>query len=206
MKIAGLFVALFAAALLALPVEAQQCGTVRSVYRAPVYQASVYATPTYVAPTYNQVVVTQFLAVPVVVPAYSIGYSPAGQGQDSQQLQLDILKLRLELEKLKSAPNVQQLQQPKTQQQPQNPPMPPVQNGLSDGAKLMSVKCASCHDAGVSKTKGGGLTLTQGGQLLPMPGVVQAKVMLEVFQGRMPPNTKLTDEEVGILFAYLDKK
>ena len=79
-----------------------------------------------------------------------------------------------------------------------------------DGAlAIFTNKCAACHDATVSATKGGGLTLLEKGVLSKLTDKQARKVMTTSYNGKMPPKSSgiaaLTDEEVSSIVNHLDK-
>lgn len=175
-------------------IQAQQCRT-----RVAVAQPYVAYQP-YVAAV--KVVAVQ----PVLLATYNYGYGYGyGVGynnnyNNNQDTQIELLKLKLELEKIKLS--VVQATRPNVIPSAPQVGLPQV----GQAAQILAQKCGSCHDDSVAKAKGGGFVLSQGGQLLKLDLATQAKMMKEVYSGRMPKNGKLTDEEVGSIFGYLDSR
>jgi len=213
---------LLVAAMAALPADAQV--RVRSAcYSAPSYSyypsvSNQYYTPSYsyYAPTYRnyETVTTQFLAVPTF--AYGLGYT----GTPDATLKLDLLQLKNELLQSRNEFLQFQLKQssPAPTFQPRQQQLPPMgqpeqvqapQGQLHEGGKLIMQDCATCHDA-TTKSKGGGLMLTQGGAPLKYDLATQARIMRELYTGRMPPGKKYADKDgdqkVGAIFAHLDQQ
>ncbi len=168
-----------------------------------------YQEPYY--PPYKEINTTVFLGVPLI--PYSLGYS-----NPDTSLKLDILQLKLENSQLQN--QFLQLQLKQVPQQPtfapnvprqEIPPMPKVETSqvpLGDGGKLIMQDCAGCHDV-TTKSKGGGLVLTQAGSPLRYDLATQAKIMRELYLGRMPPGKKYDgpegDKKAGSIFVYLDQ-
>lgn len=130
----------------------------------------------YVAPiqhhNYNQQLLIRDY---VPYPSYSLQ-----DEVDQLKLQLDVLKLRKEVQFMK-----QQMQDAPAVPMNVNEPVPapvPMAN-----ASLAQQSCLMCHDASVAKTKGGGLNLFQAGQLVPLSDADLLKVADRVLNGEMPP-------------------
>lgn len=73
-----------------------------------------------------------------------------------------------------------------------NDPAPQAGSGL---VRLMTERCASCHDRSVAQTKGKGLILTDGMNLAQINAEQAGLVIQEVVEGRMPKGKPFTDTE-----------
>ena len=208
MKLAGCLVTLLAVAVLCAPADAQcriSYGYAQSYY-APTYTYQAY-TPTYQA--------TQVLAVPVIVPAYGVGYGAAASSYVAND-DVRALKDRLDRAEQRSDFLMQllsgQRQPPPAtlpQQAPKQPDAPQQQskapNGVHPGVAVAAQKCASCHDA-TTKQKGGGVMLTTAGQRATITDTTYKALARAIIKGTMPPATtgvKLADDEgTALLDAY----
>lgn len=162
---------------------------------------------------YSQAVVAAVYApLAVYIPAYSIGYSPSenlfgrgGQPPAPQtpdptlaQLLQEVQKIRAEVEAIKSggtpAPG------------PKLEPLPPLGKLTEQPAhmKLFSAKCASCHEKAVAEKKGGNFVLLEGGDLAKLTDGQRLKVASQMYTGKMPKNSKATDEDVGVVMSWID--
>jgi mono/diheme cytochrome c family protein len=71
------------------------------------------------------------------------------------------------------------------------------------GAQVFRQSCFSCHSEADAKGKGGGLALFRGELLADMNGELGVRVRDALYDGTMPKNGKLTDQQVGEAMAYL---
>lgn len=127
------------------------------------------------------VAVAEFVAVPVIVPAYSVGYAP-----QADAVAAELAKLRAE---------IQQLKQP-------GPPAGALAIKEHPGQAVALQSCARCHEAQTAKAKGGGFVLFEAGA--PKLDAVQALAAVrEVVEGRMPKGAQLSPEQNGDLLSYL---
>lgn len=168
--------------------------------------AGCYISRTFVHPTYYQpvvqevqvkkVVAVEYLALPVVVPAYAVGYNqpstviptpaiaPAPSSCETKltevSAKLAALEARIEAALTAEAPSS----------------LPPGAQGAGrPKVKTLVSKCASCHDSTVATTKGGKLVLFDKGAATSWTNEVVGKVLREVSSGRMPKGGKLTSDE-----------
>jgi mono/diheme cytochrome c family protein len=185
--------ALFAVLALCASADATGCVVRNRVVVAHQAAAVVAVTP----------VVAAVFAPVVAVPAYSVGYSSSNLAEENERLKLEIKvqKLELQIQKLQSAP-----QSPQPQIQPVAPPTPTPQAQTSEhpAIGIMRRNCASCHDNAVAKGKGGGFAMTDGQAFAKLTDRQALSVAREVYSGRMPKSSKLTDEEVGQIMSWLD--
>lgn len=136
--------------------------------------------------------------VPVQVPTYSVGYGyDAASEVGKLRLELEIQKLRTEVQALRSsgfAPQVQPAQQSQSVQQ-QAPAMPQASNG--NGGDLVNglSKCAACHDSQAAKSKGGGFEMFQGGQTRKFSAEDSLNMLKQIETGKMPRGGAFTDGE-----------
>ncbi len=197
-RLFGLTLLFGALALAGAPADAQHCAArARAVYVAPTYHygQSYYQAQTYHAPTYYPTV-TQ-----LVVPAYYyVGYTPGG---GEAQLQIDLLKLKNELLQLRLDQSQQLKFKAPDKVEAVQTPQPQGQQQIAGARlKLFAAKCAACHDGAANK--GGGLSLTAGGQLAPLDYDSALAVNHVLYVGKtragkaMPPDgSQLADAEVG---------
>lgn len=131
--------------------------------------------------------------LPIAVPVYSVTYqAPAGLGGDPALAQ-EIAALRKEIAALKTAP---------PQQREQSKEAGPA----GDAIGIFKSKCSGCHSSYTAAGKGGGFVLLEGpqGQLASLNFKQALRVGTKTYRGEMPPNGKLSDEEVGTVQAWLD--
>lgn len=150
-----------------------------------------------------------------VAPA-AIYYAPAtvyyqhGYAEDPLRLEVQILQLRVrQLELEKSI-----ITQPQTKPQgpgpiPQANPLPIPQKvgvGLQDhpAIGIMKKNCAVCHDEAVAKVKGKNFVMFTNASLVGFTDKQLLVMTKEVFSGRMPKGSKITDEDVGQIMDWLD--
>lgn len=130
------------------------------------------------------------LATVVPIAAYSVQYAPGGA--DVQQLLAEIKALRAEVQAIKAGPAVEQ----KKEAAPA-----PLKH-----LEILQAKCQSCHDANVSKAKGGGFTMFEAGKLALLTDRQLRKVSTRTYAGDMPPKgqPQLSDAEVGEVMRWLN--
>lgn len=162
-----------------------------------------------------QVIVEPVVAAvfaPVAVAAYSVGYS------DNHQLVEEVKQLRAQVAALTKEPGIsieareafEKFKKEWEGAKKMPTAGPPVEDKGSSGEHpaigILKAKCASCHDGQVSKAKGAGFTLFEGGQLAKLSDRQVLKVQAKTYSGAMPPDPrkKLTDEEVGELMSLFD--
>lgn len=172
-------------------------------------------TQQYAAAAVEQVYAAVYAPLAVYIPTYSISYSPpenlfgrGGQPPAPQtpdptlaQLLLEVQKIRAEVEAIKSGA------QPGAPA-PKLEPLPPLGKITEQPAhmKLFSAKCASCHEKAVAEKKGANFVLMEGGDLAKLTDGQRLKVASQMYSGKMPKNSKATDEDVGIVMSWLDNK
>lgn len=181
-----------------LSVDAGGCGYQSySSYSYPVY------TPYVEKVVEKRVVAVEYLAVPVVVPAYAIGYAapavaapampaPAAAPMpcESKLAELNARFAALEAKLAGAAPPVQPLPQ-------QAPAAAPA------GKSAFVAKCAGCHDVAVAKTKGGKHEFFQNGLPLPLTGDQTTAALKQMMAGKMPKGGTLTDQEFTAILSEL---
>jgi len=183
-------------------------------YAYPTYS---YAVPTYQAPAHCEAAVATTY-VPVYVPTYTVGYGSTQDAQTMTALVQAVQQLQQQVRAL--SPGVQagavhgqgfgQAQPGMSKAaEPIQPPAPAApQAALSEvqqeGRTLLVQKCAACHDTSAAQAKGKGLAFVQNGQLGKLSDALAFRMMRELYSGRMPKDAKLTDEQVGKVYAYLD--
>lgn len=120
--------------------------------------------------------------IPVQVPAYSVGYAP---DYDLRQL---VAELREEIKALRQ----------------QAPAAGPAEE---PAVLLFRNRCISCHEAGVSATKGGKFTLLNKNEVV-VPGPKQlALIATKTSLGHMPAaGPKLTPEELGDIMQWVEEQ
>jgi len=134
----------------------------------------------------QRVVVQQHYVAPVVAvqqyyPAYSIGYTPAGELAEAVKLLIeDNRQMRSELIQAYKA-NIG------------GGPIPLKAEALKHPAAQAS--CVTCHDASVSKAKGDGFTFYKDGILLDTPENVGRMVEAVTEKGTMPRGVKWGAQE-----------
>ena len=149
---------------------------------------------------YAAAYVAQYVAVPLVVPAYTVAYT-----KDSSD---EIGKLRDELKAIREALKTQ----PPTPSQPAEGTITvpltqrKAQQADHDGAKILVVSCSKCHDVSNAKNKGGGFVLTNGASLAPLNDSQVLAIVREIYSGRMPKGTKLSDADVGAVIEWIDTR
>ena len=190
--------AIIAIGLIALSADAQCRTIVRSTYVAPTYQAHA----AYQHHNYAPVVAAFYTPIPV----YSVGYA-------DQSLQIEFEKLKTQVEQFK----VQQLQRElnlRPNVQPTIPGVQPVQPEFSPAPKkvstttkahpalaLLTKNCQSCHSETPKANK---FVMFAKDTLVPMTDRQLARVVSEVFSGRMPKGGSMKDDEVGVVMDWFD--
>lgn len=194
--------------LLVIPSVDAQC----AVYR-PTVVKSTYTPTVVTTSSYDTVLVTPLVAqvVPIFVPTYGAGYIPPPQtpvqpivGGGVQQSNmpnpnqeiLDLLrKMDARISRLEGNQGGSSLPPPK--QDTPNPMDKPLgsnqPNGLDD--KVVIANCAACHDALVSKTKGGDIRLSSNGIVDRWDADLSLRVLRAVNDGSMPKGARLTEED-----------
>lgn len=124
-------------------------------------------------------------AVYAPVPVYSVGY----HDNNTEQLLAEVRELRQQLQRLQSGPAA--IKQP---------------SQVHPGLTFLKKSCVACHDAQVSNAKGGGNTFFSAGELVNLTPDMKLAVVSAVYAGRMPKNTKATDEDVGAVINFFDQK
>jgi len=201
---------ILAAVALGLPLVVGEAGAHGCVVRTRTFR---YAPPAVISTVVTPAVAIKEVAlaepVAVQVPVYQAVY---GGGADGllQQLLGEVQRLRAEVASLRGyAPAA-----------PGHAPMPPAGPGAAPekappqkafdpkgphaALQTFGTVCASCHEANVSRAKGGGFTLVKGGALVELSEAQRFRLQREVFSGRMPKGSKLTDQQVGEIFDYVD--
>lgn len=130
-------------------------------------------------------------AVYAPIPVYSVGYQDNG----TQQLLAEVRELRQQIQQLQAAPGTPASQ--KTAPPPAN---------QHPGLLFLKQSCVACHDAQVSKAKGGGHAFFSAGELVNLSDAQRLAITTAVYSGRMPKGGKSTDEEVGALISFFDQK
>lgn len=130
------------------------------------------------------------VVVQKVIPLYTATY--VGDNNNNQSI----------LEALKAIENrIKNLEASKPQNDPFNPPT------TNNGLKVITTRCASCHDDKNAAGRGGNLTLIKNGNLVNLTDRQALKVITKTYKGEMPPkSTKpgLTDTEIGQIVDYID--
>ncbi len=151
---------------------------------------------------YAAAYVAQYVAVPLVIPAYTVSYT-----KDSSD---ELSKLREELKAIREALKTQPVPPTQPADGPITVPLTQRKQAQAapdhDGAKILVVSCSKCHDASNAKNKGGGFTLTSGASLAPLNDSQTLAVVREIYSGRMPKGSKLTDADVGAVIEWIDTR
>jgi hypothetical protein len=144
--------------------------------------------------------VAAVVAPVVAVPAYGVSYYGGGDPQ------VELLKLRVEIEKLQA--DRLRLEFQLRPQGPQGQQAPPAAPGAPQGAlpvqagpapKATAASCAGCHDQ-TTRAKGGGFALLAGGQWAPgLTGEQKLRAIARVRKGEMPPAGALAAEPLSAL-------
>lgn len=148
--------------------------------------------------------VAVFAPVALAVPAYGAAYVPAAAPAPAAGVNAEVvaalkaIAARLEaLEKGTTAPPMKSAE---------DAPGTPAPAPAADVLPLFRSKCASCHEARVSGTKGGKFTLLSGAALAPLTDRQLRRIGSQTYTGAMPRGGKLTDEEVARIQEWLDSK
>lgn len=159
--------------------------------RGRTYYQQTYAVP-YIAPYAPPVYAAVYQPVPVLIPTYAVGYSQ--DAQEKLNISAALNRIADALGKATPAPP-----------RPEVDPVPqPGAAAPARGGNILVAKCAACHDASVSATKGGRQTLVQDGQMAALDGKILSRVLVNVYTGKMPKGGKLTDEEVAAFVDLID--
>ncbi len=133
-------------------------------------------------------------AVLAVQPYYhSYAYDATAAKIESLAKDIEILNLKLQLQQQNGQPS------PRTIQRDPVPPgggwatsdkakpMPQADQGKEHpGLTVKRQACASCHESGVAKAKGGGFIMFNGGQLVQLSDEDVGKCLEQIAKGRMP--------------------
>lgn len=143
-----------------------------------------------VAAIVTPIPVATYVPFAVQVPTYSVGVAPQQLQQQSQTdaVALAIEKLALAVERIGGG-------QPQTLQSQQMP----------SHVQVMTARCASCHDKGVAKSKGGDFTLLDGGKEVQLTGKQIVRVLAKTHDGTMPKTgPKLNDAEKKAISQWIE--
>jgi mono/diheme cytochrome c family protein len=135
-------------------------------------------------------VVATFL--PINVAAYSASYTPP----TDPAIVKAIADLGTRLDRLEKAG---------TPSPPGSAPMPKA-DVADAGALKFAVNCASCHDAAVSKAKGGGVTLFKDGAEADISCDLALLAVGAIADGTMPRGKKLPEEDGPDILSHLAKR
>lgn len=208
-----------------------QCGAFKGTYFKP---AAYTFTPSYnhgygynhqVYPTYSynyQTYATSY--VPFTYPVFTVGYAYGG-GQD---LEKELLKLKVELKTLEVQTLKDKLTQPANGTvQPPPPYIPPVKPPLkeqppvmppadSSGAKplqgqaasaattILVQRCVKCHSDVTGPSSGDGIVLVQGGGIIPMSSDMKLRTIKALSTQSMPKvGAKLSEQETSTVIQAL---
>lgn len=83
------------------------------------------------------------------------------------------------------------------------PPQLPARDAI---ASLFASRCASCHETRVADASGGGFVLLEGERLAKLDDRQIRRVLTQVYTGRMPKATKLSDQEVNEVVKWADQQ
>lgn len=122
------------------------------------------------------------VVAPLYQPYYSIGYTPAGD-------LVDVVKSLIEENRAMRADLIQALKAAP------GGPLPLKAEALKAKHAPAQASCVSCHDASVSKAKGDGVTLYEGGVLLDTPENVGRMVEAVTEKQTMPRGVKWGAQE-----------
>lgn len=168
----------------------------------PVYGA-VYAAPA---------------VVPAPPPAAAANTAPGG-GDALQTIMFELRRLNSRIDGMERHMGLQPPTRPAAPRGELPPPKEPPPDGAAAAPKLrdepkahpalaiLSAKCASCHAASVSDSKGGAFAMFEGGAPAKLSERQLRKVSTMVYTGRMPPRDSghaLSDAEVGQVMEWLD--
>lgn len=136
---------------------------------------------------------TALIAQFVAIPAYSVGYSHppaevAVQVQAKPTCEEKLSALEKRIAELEAGQTVT------TQTKP------------AAIVSLFQSKCASCHDAAVSKTKGHSFTLLTGDKLADLTPEQVNRVVALTYSGKMPKGGKLTDQDFAVIMDWVSTR
>jgi hypothetical protein len=173
-KFFGIVITLGALCFVANGTQAQCVSRARVVHHAA---AVAVVTPVFAA---------QFVPVPLVVPAYSVGYAPQHESAGLSELAAEIKNLRLELSALRGA----QQPVPKAAEAPAY-------------VGVMIKNCAACHDKAVAVSKAKGVVLMDGPTIGDFTAEQRLKIINLVHENKMPPGRQLADKDYSELVVGL---
>ncbi len=166
----------------------------------PVYQVG-YLPPSAVTTTTTQTVATQSVQAAAV---QTQGVQTQGVGVSSCEQRLELLMqkftaLELKVTAMVGPPNAPLNTVPAPRETPKEAPKKTPeepQAGLPKGSSIVK-HCSSCHDVGSAQTKGGKLTLCEGGKVVRMDDKAIGAALRKMSEGTMPPpnDHKLSDSE-----------
>lgn len=193
---------LFVCVLFVPPVEATGCRAV--VRKNVIVQEKIVVAQ--VVP-----VVAQFLQIPLYSAVYTPAYTQPQQGDD---LASAVKQLALEVGELRKVvrggtptmpPADEEPVKPKKPVDPFNPNGPQALKTNNDVERLFSVKCAACHDASISRTKGNDFTMFNSGRMVQLDTRAALKIAAKTYSGEMPKGGKgLTDQEQALIMAWIN--
>lgn len=165
--------------------EASDCRRVVRVQHAAVVQHHAHVV--------QEVAIARFVEVPV----YSASYAADHFKTEVQRLQQEneILRLQQRVQALESGIQPQRM--------PQADPQKQALQGEHPGVAVLKKSCVACHDASTAK-KGGGVVFFEGGNLMKLNDKQALSIVREIYSGRMPKGSKITDEDVGAIMGLLD--
>ena len=129
----------------------------------------------------------------VPVPAYSIGYQPAAKGGEETdierlRLEVEILKLKIQLKAKESAP------ESVLREMPKRPDPPPASAAVQH--------CARCHDAAVAANMGDGHVFFRNG-VLSASAEQRLDMSKAIMEGKMPKGKDPGDKEITQILLEL---
>jgi len=194
----GCAVGHYATATYSVPYVAPTATYAPAVYLA-VFQ--VYQPVPVVFSTYQPVVAVPAVVPNAVAPVAQARVTTAAQaGATPCEQQLQALTVRIA--QLEAALKVPAPTRPS--QQKEDAPPPQTQAPAGKGLSVMVTACAGCHERQNAAEKGKGLVLLDGDALVDLSDAQLVKVYRNVLSGKMPPKTKLTQEEGSSLLEFLD--
>lgn len=111
-----------------------------------------------------------------------------------EQCQDELRRAQMELQRLKAVPR----QMPKGDEQSRLAP---------EHVRILSAKCAACHDARTADEKGKGFILLDGASLAFLDAKALGKIAVKIGSGKMPPRAsgqEMSDQERAVVLAWLD--
>lgn len=176
------------------------------------YISRTFAYPTYYSPVVQEVqvkkvVAVEYLALPVVVPAYSVGYSAppvplptptTAPVQSSCETKLIEVNAKLAALEARIGAALGTGTAP-----PASPPMTPAPSVPAPRQSSMITHCAKCHDASVSATKGGKLTMMNASKMLRLNDEQIMSAIRAIKVGDMPKDHQLDDASYSAVLSDL---